>query len=333
MSQIARLSVVVIGRNEGPRLERCLASVRAMRNDGWESEYLYVDSGSTDDSLAIAERNGFTTIPLPAGKPTAARGRNAGWRAATGDVVLFLDGDTVLHPEFVAEASQSFADAETAVIWGHRRELYPEQTIYNRVMDLDWIYAPGWTPFCGGDALFQRNTLLAVDGFDETLIAGEEPELCRRILARGERILHVDQPMTGHDLALRSFRSYWQRAERAGHAYAEVAARFAESGSPFWQDEVARNRKRAMLLMGLPLVGLVVSLLFLSPWPLLVVAALLLALLLRTAWKARWKSSNKLTLLLYGAHSHLQQIPIYFGQLRFARNRKAGRKADLLEYK
>ncbi|MFC6646335.1 glycosyltransferase family 2 protein [Granulicella cerasi] len=333
MSQIGKLSVVIIGRNEGPRLARCLVSVCAMHNAGWESEYIYVDSGSTDDSLEIAAEHGFRVLELTGGKPTAARGRNAGWRAATGDVVLFLDGDTVLDREFVATAAQALVEPTTAVVWGHRRELYPEQSIYNRVMDLDWIYAPGWTPFCGGDALFRRDVLAAVDGFDETLIAGEEPELCRRILAHGGRILHIDVPMTKHDLALRNFKPYWARAERAGHAYAEVAARFAASGEPFWQDEVARNRKRAMVLLAAPVAGLLLSVALRSWWPIVLVLLAYVALVLRTAWKARWKSKDAVTLLLYGVHSHLQQIPIFFGQLRFARNRRKGVRSELIEYK
>ncbi len=71
-----------------------------------------------------------------------------------------------------------------------------------------------------------------MDGFDASLIAGEEPELCRRLRARGDQILHVDRPMTGHDLAMTRWQQYWRRAVRAGHAYAEVAARFRGDRDP-----------------------------------------------------------------------------------------------------
>ena len=53
----------------------------------------------------------------------------------------------------------------------------------------------------------------------------------------------------------------------------------------------------------------------------------------RSAAKCAWKSSETLTLALYGLHSHLQQIPIYLGQLRYHRDRRAGRRAGLIEYK
>ncbi len=326
------LSVVVIGRNEGDRLLRCLASVRALRLHG-PVEILYVDSASTDGSPQAAAATGATVLSLDPGAPTAARGRNAGWRAAGADTILFLDGDTILHPDFVAAALASLLPAEVAVVWGHRRELYPGHSVYNRVLDLDWMYAPGDTAFCGGDALFRRSALLAAGGFDETLIAGEEPELCRRLLARHYRILHVDLPMTGHDLAVLRFPQYWRRAVRAGHAYAQVADRFRTTSNPFWTDEVDRNRRRALVLLGLCVAALALSAVLRNALPLAVAALVLLALAARTAWRQRWKSDSPLTLLLYGIHSHLQQIPIYVGQLRFHRNHRRGRASGLVEYK
>ena len=329
----ALLSVVVIGRNEGPRLERCLASVAAMVHEGFAVETIYVDSRSSDASPALAASLGAQVIVLPQGRTTAAMGRNAGWRAASGELVLFLDGDTLLAPRFVTDSLAAFDDPAVAVVWGHRRETAPRASLYNRVLDLDWIYAPGLTPFCGGDALFRRPVLAATGGFDETLIAGEEPELCRRILALGSTILHVDRPMTGHDLAITRFGQYWRRATRAGHAFAEVSERFRDTPQPFWLAEAERSRTRALVLLALPTIALAATLLLTSVWPLAAAAALFAALTLRTAWKARWKSSSPLTLVLYGIHSQFQQIPIFAGQMQFRRNRRRGTRSALVEYK
>jgi cellulose synthase/poly-beta-1,6-N-acetylglucosamine synthase-like glycosyltransferase len=327
------ISVVVIGRNEGARLEQCLRSVAAMGYSGFTTETIYVDSGSSDGSVELALRLGAAAIALKPVRPTAAAGRNAGWRGASGDLVLFLDGDTILHPDFVAQSIGEFADPSVAVVWGHRRETFATPSLYNRVLDLDWIYPPGDTSFCGGDALFRRATLEAMDGYDESLIAGEEPELCRRITACGQRIVHVDRPMTGHDLAITGFAQYWRRATRAGHAYAEVSARFAATDHPFWLAESRNNRFRALVLLGMPLAGLALSVALRGIWPILLVLAALVALALRTAWKARWKSDDLVALLLYGVHSHLQQIPIFAGQVGFWRDRRRGRRAMLVEYK
>jgi cellulose synthase/poly-beta-1,6-N-acetylglucosamine synthase-like glycosyltransferase len=328
----SKLSVVVIGRNEGARLERCLESVHSMRRD-WEVEVIYVDSGSSDDSVALAERLGAKTIALTPQRPTAALGRNAGWRAATGEMILFLDGDTVLEKNFAATAMREFEDGAVACVCGDRREMFSRATVYNRVLDLDWMHAPGPAAFCGGDALFRKSVLEQVGGFDESLIAGEEPEMCRRMIAMGKRIVHLDVAMTQHDLAIKSFDQYWRRAMRTGHAYAEVSARFARSRDRFWSAEAERNRLQVLAMGVVVMAGVATSVWMWSAWPVVVVMAMLCMLALRTAWKARWRSTSAWTLLLYGVHSHLQQVPICVGQVRYAWNRRRGQRMGIVEYK
>ena len=333
MSDAPALSVVVIGRNEGERLTRCIESVKAMRPVDGPVELIYVDSASTDDSVARAEALGARVITVRPERPCAAVGRNAGWRAAAAPFVLFLDGDTVLDPDFVADSLPEFDDPEVTVVWGHRRETRPEASLFNRVLDLDWVYPPGPSEFCGGDALMRRAVLEAVGGYDDRLIAGEEPEMCRRMRAKGYVILHVDRPMTGHDLAMTRWSQYWRRATRTGHAYAEVSDRFRDTDAPMWRREVTRNRAHALVLVALPVLGVALSVALRSWLPAAAALAFLALLVVRSAWRSRWKGGGWWTLLLYGVHSHFQQIPIFLGQLRYARDRRAGRKRGLIEYK
>ena len=71
------IGVVVIGRNEGQRLERCLRSL-AQGAD----KVMYVDSGSTDGSLQLAANLGVEVLALDMSTPfTAARARNEGFAA------------------------------------------------------------------------------------------------------------------------------------------------------------------------------------------------------------------------------------------------------------
>src|SRR6266702_5020736 len=143
------LSVVIIGRNEGQRLARCLESIREVHNVTVE-EVIYVDSDSTDGSPELAAGYGAKVLVVHPEHPTAAIGRNAGWKAVQTDFVLFLDGDTVLHSDFPHAAFLSILESDSiAAVWGHRREIHPEGSLFNRVLDLDWIYAPGFTDFCG----------------------------------------------------------------------------------------------------------------------------------------------------------------------------------------
>ncbi len=326
------LSVVIIGRNEGSRLTRCLASVKEMQNPGGAVEIIYVDSASTDSSREIAQQMGAQVIPVQPSRPTAALGRNAGWRVSSGSFILFLDGDTILHPAFVAEALPAF-EADTAVVFGNRREIHPEASMFNRVLDLDWMSAPGIVDACGGDALMRRQSLEAVDGYDEHLIAGEEPEMCRRMRALEWKILHVDRPMTGHDLAMTQWSQYSRRAKRTGYAYAEVSERFRSSGLPFWEFEARHNRSHALAHMVLLALTVLATVLWRTPWPLCVLLAGFLLLSLRTAIKVGAKTPDLTTRFLYGMHSHLQQIPIYIGQLQYWSDRRNSRTRGLIEYK
>lgn len=329
---IPELSVVVIGRNEGQRLARCLESIRGARGFG-DVQVVYVDSASTDGSPALAASYGAEVIVVHPRRPTAALGRNAGWRQAKAEFVLFLDGDTVLHPDFPRVAyDQMMADAQISTVWGHRREIHPENSVYNRVLDLDWIYAPGVMEACGGDVLMRRKALDEVNGYDDELIAGEEPELCRRLRARGYSILHIDHPMTRHDLAITRWSQYWKRARRAGYAYAEISDRFRESDDPLWAADSRRSPIRAVCWIA-SLVAAAIAGLWFGFVPVLVWLALFLAFSIRTAWKARWKDRNPATLFLYGIHSQVQHLPICVGQLQYMMDKKSRRQRDLVEYK
>lgn len=331
--EVPQISVVVIGRNEGERLSRCLESVQRMRWPG-AFELIYVDSDSHDASPELAGKAGAQVIRLDTGMQTAARGRNAGWRRASASLVLFLDGDTVLDPDFPLRAVQAVeADAAVAVVWGHCREIHPSASIYNRVLDLDWIYAPGFSEFCGGNALIRRDVLESVAGFDESFIAGEEPEMCRRIRSRGYKILHIDAAMVGHDLAITGFRQYWRRAVRSGYAYANVASRFRDAGEEGWDREARRNLMRGAALALVSAAGVALSVASRSALPGLAAAGILATLIVRTACQVKWKSGRWSTRLLYGVHAHFQQIPMLAGQLQYRLDRRRGRTPQLIEYK
>ena len=326
------ISVVVIGRNEGARLQACLGSVHAADWLGLRRELIYVDSHSSDGSPAKARSMGAEVYGLGDAKPCAAAGRNIGWRAAQGSLVMFLDGDTLLEPGFLAQALPALSDPCVAAVWGHRREIDPQQSIYTRVLDLDWIFEAGRVPYFGGDALVRRDALAAVGGFDDQLIAGEEPELSRRLRELGWQIEHLYTPMTRHDLAITTLRAWWLRAERAGLAYAQVAARYRRTADPLWSAEVRRNQRHAAALLVWPLLlGLSLATL---PWLGLAWLSVSLLLLRRSAQRCRWKCPQSAVLAwCYAAHSHLQQLPILLGQWRWWRLQRRRQAPSLIEYK
>jgi len=324
------ISIIVIGRNEGERLTRCLKSIHQIHQGVFQTELIYVDSASTDQSVLVAHQQGAKVVNINPQRPCAAVGRNAGLAIANGDYVLFLDGDTVLHPDFLNIALKAIEQPHVAIVWGHRREMNPNQSIYVKAMDLDWIYKAGISEFCGGDALMKTKELREVGGFNETLIAGEEPELCRRLRQHGLLILHIDAPMTLHDLAIHKFTAYWKRAFRAGHAYAEISNRFKDTDDPLWLTDARKNLVRGTLY----LVALI-TLLFspVIPYLLTVILSCSFFIFIRTYRQSRWKSDSASTLCLYAFHSHFQHIPILFGQISFYWLQQRGIKQQLVNYK
>jgi len=332
------ISVVVIGRNEGQRLVDCIKSIQILAES---TEIIYVDSDSTDGSPERAKVLGVKVIVVHTEHPTAAIGRNAGWQIATNPLVLFIDGDTILNSNFIKVALPIFADPKVAAVCGHYRELYPEASIYQRVLDLDWMVPTGVVTSCGGIVLMRKSVLEEVNGYNPQLIAGEEPEMCQRIRAAGYVIHRIDKPMILHDLAIKSWSQYWQRSVRTGHAYAEISNMLEQSsladfykekaGGILWQQEARKNFINAGVWTGIFVFGLVMT--ALSWLPLLFCLVLFLSFSLRTSWKNRWKSKDYFSIFLYGLHSQFQHIPIMVGQLSYHYNRWRGKRRNLIEYK
>ncbi len=315
----ARVDAVVIGRNEGPRLIACLGSLL-----GQVRRIVYVDSGSTDGSVAAARSAGAMVVVLDSEQPfTAARARNAGLRALAEkppEFVQFIDGDCELREGWIARATR-FLDENlrAAVVCGRRRERFPEASVYNAMLDAEWDTPLGESRSCGGDALMRYAPVAGIGGFREDLIAGEEPELCLRLRGRGWTIWRIDAEMTWHDGAMLRFGQWWRRVERAGFAFAEGATRFDSRNERF---RVREYRRILGWGFALPVLVLVLTL-ALGPWPLL----LLLAYPLQVARLAPRMG-------LRGAFFNtLGKFPEALGALRFVVQRLRGQPPQLIEYK
>jgi Glycosyl transferase family 2 len=326
----AAVGAVVIGRNEGDRLRRCLESLR-----GRVRCVVYVDSGSTDNSVATASALGTEIVTLDMSKPfTAARARNEGFarlRALQPDVrfVQFVDGDCEVVPGWLEGAAQVLRERpKLAVVCGRRRERYPEASIYNRLCDMEWDTPVGPALACGGDALMRAAVLAEVGGFNPELIAGEEPELCVRIRAAGYGVERLALEMTLHDAAMMHLGQWWKRAVRAGHAFAEGSHLHGSAPERHW----VKESRRAVFWGGaLPTVALLCSplsqgrsLLLLAGYP--VSAA-------RVYMHARRVGRTKEDALCAAAFTTLGKLPEFQGLLRFHWGRLVHKRSTLIEYK
>ena len=315
------IAVVIIGRNEGQRLIACLASLA-----GQNAQIVYVDSGSDDGSQEAARKAGAHVIDLDTTTAfTAARARNAGaeYLAAQEqppEFVQFVDGDCALDPNWLAQAQAFLSETpKAAVVFGRRRERFPEASIYNQMIDREWDVPVGQVSSCGGDALMRFSAFRAVGGYRPDLIAGEEPELCVRLRAAGWTIWRIAAEMTLHDAALTRFSQWWQRNRRAGHAYAEGAA---IHGAPPERHGVRETRSALVWGPGLLLAAIFGA--ALSPWLSVVFLAWPVQVLRLLKRGEGWPRAAFLV---------LGKFPEAQGVLDFWWNRLKGQRRGLIEYK
>lgn len=248
----ANLGLVVIGRNEGERLRRCLTSVTAPGRP-----VIYVDSGSSDGSTDLARSMGATVVDLDMSRPfSASRGRNAGLArllelAPNTTYVQFVDGDCEVSSSWLPIAVAALeAEPTTAAVCGRLRERHPDASLYNRLCDIEWDAPPGIVRSCGGNAMYRIAPLRAVGGFNDDVVAGEEPELCYRLRQAGHTIRRLPDDMALHDADMHTFGQWWRRAARGGWAMAHGAALHGRGPERF---NVRRIRSVLFWAVGIPL--------------------------------------------------------------------------------
>lgn len=331
------IGVVIIGRNEGERLLRCLQSIGPAASGAVAppvAAVVYVDSGSTDGSVAAAIRAGARVVELDMMQPfTAARARNAGRSGLPPQCryIQFIDGDCQLQPGWLAQAGAALdADAGLAAVFGRRREIAPAASVYNWLCDIEWDVPAGPARYFGGDVMIRAAALDQAGGYPDDMIAGEEPDLAMRMRQRGWRLQCLAGEMTLHDAAIDRFGQFWRRARRSGHAYAELAARH---GGDY------RRRLRGVLFWALvPLVGLVVLAAGFTVGNHGLAAGgaglLLLPILQLLRLTARgWRSRPLREAFTIAAFQMLAKPAQALGLGRYWLGRLGGRRSGLIEYK
>ena len=321
------VGVVVIGRNEGARLGKCIESVAATART-----VVYVDSGSTDDSVPMARAKGVAVVELNMHLPfTAARARNEGFRKLRElepnlAYVQFVDGDCELAGDWLKKAALFLSLREdVAVVCGRLRERYPERSIYNLMCDIEWDTPAGETKACGGIAMMRAASFERVNGFRADLIAGEEPELCIRLRALGWRIWRLAEEMALHDAAMTRFSQWWRRCVRGGYAFAEGAALHGRPPARHW---VRESRSAWLWGLGIPLASLIAALLA-GPWML----SILLVYPLQIARLALRGQRKPLDNWARAGFLVLGKFPEMLGQIKYWRNRLGNKTNTLIEYK
>ena len=321
------IGVVAIGRNEGDRLRQCLESIGALAHHA-----VYVDSGSTDGSPEMARGLGVDVVDLDMGIPfTAARARNEGLRRLKQRMpgvryVQFVDGDCEVVAGWMTTAA-AFLDVHprVAAACGRRRERHPENSVYNRLCDIEWNTPIGEAGGCGGDALMRADALGEVGGYRDAMIAAEDSELCVRLRLKGWQIWRLDAEMTVHDAAITRIGQWWKRAKRAGYAFAEGAVLHGALPERFF----VRESRSALLWGAVIPLAIVASTLLAGPmalWAWMIYPLQVLKLFLRGSGGARARAERALFLTL-GKFAEAS------GQLKYFAHRLSGTRGRIIEYK
>ena len=323
------IGVVVIGRNEGERLKRCLASVlekvRAI---------VYVDSGSTDGSPEYAKSQGVEVVSLDMSIPfSAGRARNEGFDHLQQNhkgirFVQFVDGDCEVCDGWLGKVFDFLeVNPEYAVAAGQRHEKFPEASVYNRLCDLEWNTPVGEAESCGGDFMIRADAFAQVQGFNPTVVAGEEPDMCYRLRKNGWKVYRLDHSMTMHDAAISRFGQWWNRTVRCGHAYAQGYYLHRQDGEGFC---FRLSSKSWIWALCIPLIILLLSV-FVSP--------LFLGLLgfyplqfAKIAVQENKRIKNGKLSLIYAFFTVLAKWPQLMGQILFVKRKLMDKKLSIIEY-
>mgnify|MGYP002639868859 FL=1 len=251
IDQIPGVSVVVIGLNVEQYISSCLQSVYNLDYPRELLEVIYVDSGSKDKTLDILKRfPSVKVIKLGTKQPNAAKGRNAGWRAANHDLIQFVDADSYLDTRWLRTAIPQLK-ANVGAVAGILKERFPNRNLYHRMANLEWnirIGSGGWSikdieaKTFGGNVLIRRNILEKTDGYQQNLAAGEDPDLSYRIRRMGYKIYRLNSMMATHDINISSLATFLKRTRRSGFVYGHLAL-------SYWREPERYMVKRSIAIL------------------------------------------------------------------------------------
>lgn len=198
----ARVTVVLITRNQAWNVRQLVDSVVAELPSTSAAEVILVDSASTDGTVELVHDRPITIVRLrPDQRLTAAAGRYVGNALAKGDLTLFLDGDMQLASGWLEAALEYLLDhPDVAVVTGtllHRDPADSRDIVRAAPAPRRTIEARG-VRSARGAGMYRRAVLDQVGSFRPYVYSDEEPELCIRIRAAGHRIACLEMPIAYH---------------------------------------------------------------------------------------------------------------------------------------
>ena len=211
-------------------IRRCIESVLELDYPHDQIEIIYVDSGSTDRTLEIASKYPVRIVQLKSDEPNAALACNEGIKISKGMLVHILPADSAIDPKWLRNSLPYMDIKEVACVTGRRKELFPEASIYNKLVNMSWQNAPsGYVDVPGAGGLFKKAVLEEIGFYNGNLKAAEEVDIGYRIIRRGYKIINISSTMIYHDADILTLFEYLKRAMRNGYGTAQVFKKYWHS--------------------------------------------------------------------------------------------------------
>lgn len=247
-NHVRDVTLVIPARDAVRTIGDCLDAAIAVRDRAGSrlARIILVDDGSKDATVAEAEKRGIDV--LRSGGRGAGAARNQGFRAATTELVWFVDSDCVSAPDALELLLPHLDDLAVGGVGGTygiapgatllERLIHEEIMVRHARMSADTNFLATY------NVLYRRAVLEALDGFDERYLKGQDAEFAFRVLEAGHRlrferasiVRHFHADRLSRYLRVQRGQGYWRVAlhlEHRGHAGGDSYSSLLDHVQPF----------------------------------------------------------------------------------------------------
>lgn len=204
-SSLPTVSVVVPVYNGAMTIATCLESLLAQTYPADRYEIIVIENGSTDETTAVVERYPVRLLHNTVRGPAAAR--NRGIQASQADLIAFTDADCIVTPNWLAELVKPFQDTTVGAVGG---DIQPYRHSDRTDVELFSDENSPWANYLSGkheflpqiytpNAAYRRALLVAINGFNERILTGEDVEISWRIqMETGTHFAYAPQSVVYH---------------------------------------------------------------------------------------------------------------------------------------
>jgi glycosyltransferase involved in cell wall biosynthesis len=245
--QLPNVSIVVIGHNEAPHLEKCFSAINNMEYPRNKLELIFIDSNSTDNSIDIAKRYADKCLSVKSKWPTAGEAFNMGINISSNNYIHITSGDIQLNEKYLIEAIASLEKRDDIIaVTGYFEEL--NNTGWNKLIGFRRLEEPllkdHYTNTPNGGT-FKKFVFYEIGGYDERIKKGQETELGIRLKAKNYKILYRHIPQGIHNFDLNNIFDLLSRFVKDGQSLAHLMLLYSiEKNNPYFKTAFNTGRKR-----------------------------------------------------------------------------------------